>query len=134
MASIFRALSRAARRLDRWAHERNAPRLETDDRGFTILRRWRKPVTVRWDEIAGLVAWKRDELTTDLLCISVDCPGRDVQYVVHEEMVGFERWQDTMERVLSVDPAWYRNVVFPAFAANVTRIYRRARADVVRPA
>jgi len=75
------------------------------------------------DDIAAVVFYKRDEITTDLICCDVEVAGRVSTF--HEEAKG---WADLIEH-LSALPGfhadWYEAVVSPAFAANETIAFDR---------
>jgi hypothetical protein len=70
-----------------------------------------------------VVFYKRDEITTDLICCDVEVAGR--VWTFHEEAGG---WTDLIAH-LSALPGfradWYAEVVSPPFAASETVAYRR---------
>lgn len=74
-------------------------------------------------DIAAVVFYKRDEITTDLICCDVEVAGRVSTF--HEEAKG---WPDLIEH-LSALPGfradWYEAVVSAAFAANETIAFDR---------
>jgi hypothetical protein len=88
-------------------------------------------VTITPDALAQLplsavetvVFYKRDEITTDLICCGVEVAGR--VWTFHEETVG---WADLIAH-LSALPSfrtdWYAEVVNPPFATRETMAYRR---------
>ncbi len=83
----------------------------------TILRR------LPLSEIDAVVFYKRDEITTDLICCDVEVRGR--VWTFHEEAVG---WQ-TLIAHLSALPGfrgdWYEAVVRPPFEASRTVAFGR---------
>ena len=74
-------------------------------------------------DVRAVVFYKRDEITTDLICCDVEVAGHVWSF--HEEAAG---WQDLITH-LSALPGfradWYESVVSPPFAG---------RDDCIRPA
>ena len=101
----------------------------TDD-GFVIVAGSR--FAVRWRDILRVVAFERDQFTTDLLCLAFEAHGwpAGTQYEVNEEIHGFEALVNVMSQQLSLRPNWRRDVLQPAFAANPTVIFEsKARSS-----
>jgi hypothetical protein len=78
---------------------------------------------IPWAAISIIVAYKRDLITTDLICFDVVLEdGTLVE--VNEEMDGFEHLLNSLERQLpSFDRTWPDKVVHPPFAPNRTVVY-----------
>jgi len=81
-----------------------------------------------WRDAVDIVAWKRDLLTTDRVCLAVRLgDGRVIE--LHEEMA---RWATLLDQLPAYLPRcrsvaeWWSVVAAPAFAANPTVIYRQA--------
>lgn len=74
-------------------------------------------------DIAAVVFYKRDEITTDLICCDVEVAGRVSTF--HEEAKG---WADLITH-LSTLPGfradWYEAVVSPVFATSKTVAFDR---------
>lgn len=74
-------------------------------------------------EIDAVVFYKRDEITTDLICCDVEMAGRVSTF--HEEAKG---WMDLIAH-LSALPGfhadWYESVVSPPFKASETVAFDR---------
>jgi hypothetical protein len=74
-------------------------------------------------DIDAVVFYKRDEITTDLICCDVEVAGRVSSF--HEEAEG---WNDLIAH-LSALPGfradWYEAVASPAFAASETVAFDR---------
>jgi len=68
------------------------------------------------EKIVRVTFYKRDELTTDLICCDVDL-GETILFF-HE---GLDGWQDLVAHLSQLpgfDIDWYRKVVLPPFAEN----------------
>lgn len=72
-----------------------------------------------------ITAYKRDEWSTDLICLDFDgVDGKGLGFV-HEELPGYEEMVRTLEAALELLPGWWDKVAQPPFAPNVTVIYQR---------
>jgi len=77
--------------------------------------------------VLKVLAYKRDELTTDLICFDVttDAAGGARTWLFHEEQPGFEE----IARELALLPGfltdWRDHVVKPAFASCEIVLYSR---------
>ncbi|MBC7519787.1 MAG: hypothetical protein H7268_01640 [Sandarakinorhabdus sp.] len=74
-------------------------------------------------QVEAVVFYKRDEITTDLICCDVEVAGR--VWTFHEEGNG---WADLIAH-LSALPGfradWYQAVIAPAFATSETVAFDR---------
>ena len=79
---------------------------------------------VEWSEIRKIVAFKRDLVTTDAVCLEFHLVGRDGVFEVNDDVGGF--WE-LVGRVKEVFPGsdqdWEATVVRPAFARNARVIF-----------
>jgi hypothetical protein len=75
-----------------------------------------------FDAIVRAVAFKREEVTTDLLCVEVELANGE-SIVLHEELGGFEAWLGRIEALPGVDPSWRGRVLHPPFARNETVLF-----------
>ena len=80
--------------------------------------------TVRLDAVSAVVLYKRDELTTDLVCCDIVAEG--LVYFVHEEMTGFDTLIGRLEKLPGFDRGWREKVIHPPFAENRTIVFQRA--------
>jgi|GEM_PF-2430653 len=101
-------------------------RIEPTEQFLSITQRG-DCIEVSWQSIVRLLAFKRDLLTTDLICMAIET--EDGAYVeINEEMIG---WQRTMTHLSEHLPAaipwadWWPATAFPAFATNPTVVYNR---------
>ena len=74
-------------------------------------------------EIDSVTFYKRDELTTDLICCDVGVDGR--VWVFHEEADGWDLLLLHLERLPGFRMDWYQSVALPPFAPCETVAYRR---------
>lgn len=74
-------------------------------------------------EVRSVIFYKRDEVTTDLICCDVQVASR--VWTFHEEMTG---WRDLIIH-LSAPPDfladWFEVVVCPPFSTSVTVAFER---------
>lgn len=81
---------------------------------------------IRWQDIAWIRCFKRDLLTTDLVCIEVSSKVEEAcRVTLNEEMAGFDEFCVAVAKIIPDEyKDWRRNVVLPAFATNELVIYR----------
>jgi hypothetical protein len=80
---------------------------------------------LQWDDITEIIAFKRDLLTTDIVCLMLRTSG--MTFEINEEMTEFSQLAKELEKVFpTFDKSWWEKVVTPAFATNETIVYRRA--------
>jgi len=93
----------------------------------------RKQWEVRWADVVRVTAFKRDRLSTDLLCLEfILSSGRIIE--VNEDEEGYGPLEDALGANLpgGVMPAWRDHVLLPPFAPRVTVIFERAQTAEVR--
>ncbi|MEL6857926.1 MAG: hypothetical protein AAFO74_06040 [Pseudomonadota bacterium] len=78
------------------------------------------------NQVHEIVFYKRDEITTDLICceISITCDPPGQVLFFHEEM---PNWQELIDRVSELpdfDMKWFEKVVQPPFQEQRTVAYR----------
>jgi hypothetical protein len=79
---------------------------------------------VKWSEVNGIVAFKRDLYSVDLICMGFTTAEGSVE--VNEEMEGWEALTDALPLYLPGTPSpadWWNGVVQPPFAANPTILF-----------
>jgi hypothetical protein len=86
--------------------------------------------SVDWREVTRVLAFKRDLLTTDLICLRIEAgPERSLE--VNEEVPGWDALLRALQEFLPgvMDPKKiYALLSTPAFAANETVIFDRHAA------
>ncbi len=79
-----------------------------------------------WEEVCKATAFKRDMLTVDCICLFLgrsDGTGLELD----EEMAGWNRFVAGIPQHLSgckPPSEWWHVVAFPAFATNLTEIFK----------
>ena len=91
-------------------------------------RRDRIPTDIRAQlpltDIQKVTFYKRDEITTDLICCDVEARGHT--WFFHEDAEGWDEFVSYLERLPSFRRDWYEAVVQPPFAASKTVAFTRA--------
>lgn len=103
------------------------PEIIVTDKGFAIVT-VKGTDAVSFDEVSAIVAYKLDELTTDLVCCDIVTGAGDGEQIrtIHEELPGFDNAMAGFETLPGFDRRWREAVILPPFAANRTVIYSRA--------
>src|SRR5262245_56060339 len=110
----------------RLRRRRIQPRIELIPDGFDTVGSEGERYPVRWALVSKIATYKRDLLTTDEILLSfeqADHPG--MVQLVSEEWTGFTDLFQAMEQHLGISPAWYVEVMKPAFARNFRVLYER---------
>jgi hypothetical protein len=75
-------------------------------------------------DIQKVTFYKRDEVTTDLICCDVEVAGQ--VWFFHEDAEGWDALVRHLERLPRFREDWYEAVVQPPFSANETIAFTRA--------
>lgn len=104
------------------------PSIQVTEAGFAIVDVAPEPQLIAIDDVELVTFFKRDEITTDLICceIAVSAPKGGQTWFLHEETPGWERLVKLLERLPGFDPDWRDKVSKPAFVENRTVAFRRA--------
>lgn len=73
--------------------------------------------------IAEVTFYKRDEVTTDLICCEVQANGET--WFFHEEAEGWDAVIDHLKQLPGFKSDWYEAVVRPPFASSKVVAYMR---------
>ena len=95
------------------------PRIELAADGFAVVDPSGARYPVRWASITKIAAYKRDLLTTDEIILAIevaDSPGMVQE--VSEEWEDFVELFAPLEQQLGISPAWYREIMTPAFETS----------------
>lgn len=85
--------------------------------------------SVRWDAIEEIVAFKRDMLTVDDLCLGFLPLGGRSYHVCDEDMPGWGEVNGALAARFGIRfEEWFAAVAHPPFAQNLTVLWRRAGA------
>lgn len=76
--------------------------------------------------IDSVTFYKRDELTTDLICCDVEIDG--MTWFFHEEAEGWALLLRHLERLPGFRTDWYEAVAQPPFESCVTIAFDRSKA------
>lgn len=74
--------------------------------------------------VDAVIFYKRDEITTDLICCDVEAGGQI--WTFHEAARGWDALIAHLSGLPGFNADWYGSVVNPPFAINQTVAYRRA--------
>jgi hypothetical protein len=102
------------------------PEIVTTDNGFAVVTA-KSTDTVSFDEVSAIVAYKLDELSTDLVCCDIVTGAGDGEQIrtIHEDLPGFDAAMKAFEDLPGFDCQWRNAVVLPPFATNRTIVYDR---------
>ena len=106
-----------------------------NDRGLTVESFYNDGHLVRneltWAEVDEAIAFKRDCITVDLICIAFGNESGGVE--INEEMPEWNNivkaLPDYLPGCLSQD-SWFQQVAVPAFETNPVHIFRRQQQSV----
>ncbi len=95
--------------------------------GFTLLQKGEPEIFVCWDQVVKITAYKIDEWSTDLVCHDLLLRNHLYQVVfLHEDMVGYEAFSDTLATVFpGFNSTWRKVVILPPFERNETVLWER---------
>jgi len=99
-------------------------RIRLDPEGFSLRKGEDEIFSIRWRDVREIVAFKRDLLTSDCVCLAFRVADQDPVVEVNEELEGFILLSDEMmHRFPSISADWLTRVTQPPFAENRQRIY-----------
>ena len=113
---------------------RPEPVLLATDRALVAESPGDGKVEIAWDAITAVGAFKKDELTTDLVCVEIEFAepgtrhedGRGSVLLIHEQMPGFDEVMRRMEGLPDFQANWRSAVCREPFATDSVTIFRRA--------
>jgi hypothetical protein len=78
-------------------------------------------------ELDEIVAYKVDRFVVDVICLAFKSLGTDKLYVVTEDNPRWDQLLEVLQQRLGiVHTSWLRDVALPAFAPNVTTLWKRS--------
>jgi hypothetical protein len=104
--------------------------ISSDSAGFVVTSTKatsENPVTMTWEEVVRIVAFKQDLFTTDCVCLMM-LRDDDNGVQVDEEMKGWSEFTESLPIHLpGCRPwaDWFMKITTPAFASNETEIFTR---------
>lgn len=108
--------------------QRAETRIIVVDRIISVAGPKGAPIIIPIPHILRVVLYKRDELTTDLVCCEITARSGDgarFTALVHEEMDGFVPLMSELESLDGFDRNWFEKVTNPAFAENRIVVFER---------
>jgi hypothetical protein len=139
-AVVMWIYERISRKVKRLRHEKLMADIKSGKRKYDITIDWDKEgfvfrndkgetnfVRMSWSEIEKITAYKRDLLTTDLICLFF-ARGDEMGFEVHEES---NRWMEFIDALPDFLPGcwpkklWLPHVTIPPFQPNTTIIFNR---------
>lgn len=86
-----------------------------------------------WSEVEQVHAYKRDLLTTDLICLAFKKSGKEEYYEIHEEMAGYHDLLEVLQsRLPRFTLEWIFDVAVPAFETKHQIIWKRSPNQTVQ--
>jgi hypothetical protein len=79
---------------------------------------------ISWKSIRKITAFKRDLITTDMICLLLELSDK-TNYELNEETEGFKEGLKSLEIHLGISPEWFLKIMTPAFESSVTVIYEQ---------
>lgn len=78
-----------------------------------------------WKEVTGIIAFKRDCWTVDLICLVIEI-NKTETLELNENMIGWKNLIDAIPHYLAgAEDEWFTKVAVPAFKPCQTQIYSR---------
>jgi hypothetical protein len=127
-------VSRVLYRLNKPSATYEEKRININDQGFDVIgqKTQMKHGTVTWTKVSCINAFKRDLFSLDLICFEFyqDVAERPVE--VDEQMEGFKLLSDILpKRFNGFDENWFSKVFQPAFATNLTEIWKKKNETTI---
>ena len=103
--------------------EKNLGQFQFYDYGFRIIKK-NNQIEINWAEIKEILAYKVDLLTVDE--IRMDIITNSATVTISEETPGYLYFKEKIKLIFpDLDKNWESKVLKPAFAENITTIYKR---------
>ena len=91
--------------------------------GFDVVSANGDRASVVWTEVREIVAFKRDLLTVDLICLGFRADESECWFEVDEECDGYEELITEVECRFEIESDWRSNVALPAFDTNFRTLW-----------
>jgi hypothetical protein len=105
---------------------RHDPEIRVVSCGFELVSPLDQSIValVRWSDVARVVTYKVDLLTTDCICLLFEFNNGSAPLQVSEEWSGFADLFGPLSAAFpSISPDWYVQVMQPAFETNRCTLY-----------
>ena len=91
--------------------------------GFVIKFKSGEQRYVKWSEMDTIIAYKRDEMTTDQICLDLFYQ-ENLSFSISEDIRGWYQFLIRMHQAFpQIKKDWEIDVMHPAFKANTTLLY-----------
>lgn len=111
--------------MGRWMKPTPSRRIVVERDGFVLYEDARLVGNVAWADVDGIVAYKSDDITTDTVWLEFHLAATGQHFAISEEAEGFWRVAEMVKQVFPDSlQEWRARVILPAFAANLTQVYR----------
>jgi len=114
-----------------WNRLRNKqpdPSLLIDDLGFSMLRQDTVTERVHWSDVLRILAFKRDLLVVDSICLAFQLAD-ETTVEVNEEIEGFLALVSALELRFGIGRGWLWDIALPPFAENLRELWTRDPKD-----
>ena len=89
--------------------------ISADEVGVNVEKANNKTQLLRWEQVNRIAVYKKDEITTDLICIEFGLPENMV-VTLHEELEGYNSVVQAMHlQFEGIEKDWYSKIVQPPF-------------------
>src|SRR5258708_7438212 len=79
---------------------------------------------VEWSQVESIFTYTADCFIYDSIWVAFEVPGQDAILHVPEEAEGFQNLMSALSQTCpEINPAWYLEVMQPAFAENLTVLF-----------
>lgn len=101
------------------------PTIAADETGFSLTT-GRHSRAVAWQSVRRVGAFKQDLGSHDQIVLLVEIAREEGEVIsLPESCPGFAALFGPMEQVLGISPAWYLDIMTPAFAPTPVTLYLR---------
>lgn len=96
------------------------PQIRTAKEGFSVGE-----ISIEWTSIRSIKAYKRDLITSDLVCLQIEF-GSEPHYLdISEEWCGFTNLSESLVQRFAFPADWQEVVIQPPFASNETILFTK---------
>ncbi|MCX5804628.1 MAG: hypothetical protein NT010_00985 [Proteobacteria bacterium] len=96
------------------------------DSGFAV-EYGEEVIRVDFEKIFKIIAFKRDLLTTDIVCFAIEVREQDTSNIIeiNEEIAGFDTLDERLSQIPGFMSNWREFVIKPPFARQETVIFEK---------
>lgn len=107
-----------------WRRKNRTEDIRLGDEGFEVLNEDEPVLRVRWADVRGIAAFKRDQFTVDQICLGFHDSSDGPLAVVGEDAYGFDGLvREIKRRYPDGDAEWWGKTAWPTFATCWTVIW-----------